>query len=69
MTDAATHDEIRALLDRVAAVADRLLPGELDLYLQLKARYARPCVVAFDDGTCLQVILRNVAVRGRTRPL
>jgi len=66
--DAGTYREILDLLDQVDVVAHDLLAAELDLYRSLKAKYAGPCIVDFDDKTCLEVILRNVAIRDRAPP-
>jgi hypothetical protein len=59
-----TYSEIQRLLAQVDKVAGKLLPGENETYRYLKRKYSGPAAIAFDDKTCLEVILRNVAVRG-----
>lgn len=55
--------EVMGLLDRLAAVEDELTPNEHELYRSLKAKYEAPGPTSFDDRVCLEVMLRNVAVR------
>lgn len=69
-----TEDEeiaaIRRLIDEVAGVAPRLQPNERALFLELERKYEgeAPAPVGFADRRCLEVMLRNVKVRGRARP-
>lgn len=63
MFDMARHVEVKSLLDRLAEVEDKLLPNELEMVRHLRDKYDAPGHGAFDDVTCLEVILRNVAVR------
>ncbi len=62
--DSDTYSEIQRLLAQVDKVADKLLPGENETYRHLRQKYSGPAAIAFDDKACLEVILRNVAVRG-----
>ena len=55
--------QVSQLVEQVAAVADRLTPNELEMFHHLKSKYAEPVQGHFDDVTCLEVILRNVAIR------
>lgn len=57
------YAEAKRLIDEVAAVEDRLLGNERELYRSLVARFAEPVIVAFDDLTCLELLLRNVKIR------
>ena len=59
----AQYVAVQRLLDDVAAVEARLSPNERELYRSLKAKYAEPIPIAFDDKICLEVLLRNVEVR------
>ena len=63
MVDLAQFVEIQRLLEEIEAVEDKLAPNELEMYRTLKSRHADPGPVPFDDVTCLEVILRNVAIR------
>jgi hypothetical protein len=55
--------EVMRLLDQLAAVEDELTPNERELFRSLKTKYESPGPTSFDDQTCLEVMLRNVAVR------
>ena len=55
--------QISQLIEQVETVADRLTPNELEMFHHLKSKYAEPVQGHFDDATCLEVILRNVAIR------
>lgn len=63
MVNLAHYAEIKALLDDVAALADDLSPNERELFHTLAARYEEPVTGSFEDKTCLEVMLRNVALR------
>jgi hypothetical protein len=63
MVNLVRYAEIKALLGEVAGVADRLSPAERELFHTLAARYAEPAAGAFEDKTCLEVMLRNVEIR------
>lgn len=58
-------DAVKALLKDIERVADKLQPNERGLYEELKAKYETSNAVGFADKRCLEVILRNVAVRAR----
>lgn len=57
------YAEIRELLDELDTIADELTPNEREMYAHLTAKYDTPGQGAFDDKTCLQVMLRNVGIR------
>jgi hypothetical protein len=59
---------IRRLLAEVERAAPRLAPNERALYLELKRKYDGPARVGFEDRRLLEVMLRNVKVRGRASP-
>ena len=63
MVNLAHYAEIKTLLDEVAGLAGRLSPNERELFHTLAARYEEPVTGTFDDKTCLEVMLRNVALR------
>lgn len=63
MVNLAHYAEIKTLLDEVAACADDLSPNERELFHTLMARYEEPVTGSFEDKTCLEVMLRNVALR------
>jgi hypothetical protein len=63
MVNLAHYAEIKRLLDEVAGLADQLSPNERELFHTLAARYEEPVTGTFDDQTCLEVMLRNVALR------
>ena len=55
--------EVMGLLEQLALVEEELTPNERELFHSLKAKYETPGPTSFDDRTCLEVMLRNVAVR------
>ena len=63
MVNLAQFAQIKTLLDEVAGLADELSPNERELFHTLAARYEEPVTGAFDDKTCLEVMLRNVKIR------
>jgi len=63
MVNLANYAEIKALLDEVSGLADQLSPNERELFHTLATRYEEPVTGTFDDKTCLEVMLRNVALR------
>jgi len=63
MVNLAHYAEIKTLLDRVGDCADELSPNERELFHTLAARYEEPVTGSFEDKTCLEVMLRNVALR------
>jgi hypothetical protein len=65
MVDLVDHAEVLKLLAEVEAVAAELTPNELEMLSHLKSKYATADRGDFDDKICLEVMLRNVAVRKR----
>ncbi len=63
MVNLAHHAEVLRLLAEAEAVAADLTPNELEMLSHLKSKYATPDHGDFDDKICLEVMLRNVAVR------
>jgi hypothetical protein len=57
------HIQVNRLLDRLAAVKEKLTPNERELFHKLKAKYREPGATGFDDKTCLEVMLRNIEIR------
>ncbi|NCF28496.1 MAG: hypothetical protein GWP69_14020 [Gammaproteobacteria bacterium] len=57
------HIQMNRLLDRLAAVKEKLTPNERELFHKLKAKYREPGATGFDDKTCLEVMLRNIEIR------
>ena len=52
--------QVNRLLDRLAAVTEKLTLNERELFYNLKAKYREPGATGFDDKTCLEVMLRNI---------
>ena len=63
MVNLASYTEIKALLDEVSTLEDRLSANERELFRTLAARYEEPVSGTFDDKVCLEVMLRNVRIR------
>ncbi len=63
MVNLVGYAEVIDLLAQVEAEADALMANEHEMFSTLKARYAEPVEGFFDDTLCLQLILRNVAIR------
>ncbi len=63
MVNLAYHAEVLNLLAEVEAMAADLTPNELEMLSHLKSKYAVPDHGDFDDKICLEVMLRNVAIR------
>ncbi len=63
MVKLAAHAEVLGLLAEVEAVAADLTPNEQEMLSHLKSKYAVPDHGDFDDKICLEVMLRNVAIR------
>jgi len=63
MVHLANHAEVLKLLAEVEALAADLTPNELEMLSHLKSKYAAPDYGDFDDKICLEVMLRNVAIR------
>ncbi len=63
MVDLVNHTEVVKLLAEAEALAADLTPNEQEMLSHLKSKYAVPDHGDFDDKICLEVMLRNVAIR------
>ncbi len=63
MVNLAYHAEVLKLLAEIEAMAADLTPNELETLSHLRSKYAVPDHGDFDDKICLEVMLRNVAIR------
>ncbi len=63
MVNLANHAEVLKLLAEAEALAADLTPNEQEMLSHLKSKYAVPDHGDFDDKICLEVMLRNVAIR------
>jgi len=63
LVNLAYHAEVLKLLAEVEAMAADLTPNELEMLSHLRSKYAVPDHSDFDDKICLEVMLRNVAIR------
>ncbi len=63
MVDLVNHAEVQRLLAEAEALAADLTPNEQEMLSHLKSKYAVPDHGDFDDKICLEVMLRNVAIR------
>lgn len=63
MVNLVRYAEVMDLLDQVEGQAEALMANEIEMFATLKARYAEPVDGLFDDALCLQLMLRNVAIR------
>ncbi len=63
MVNLANHAEVVKLLAEAEALAADLTPNEQEMLSYLKSKYAVPDHGDFDDKICLEVMLRNVAIR------
>ena len=63
MVDLVNHTEVVKLLAEAEALAADLTPNEQEMLSHLKLKYAVPDHGDFDDKICLEVMLRNVAIR------
>ena len=63
MVNLANHAEVVKLLAEAEALAADLTPNEQEMLSHLKSKYAVPDHGDFDDKICLEVMLRNVAIR------
>ncbi len=63
MVNLANHAEVLKLLAEVEAMAADLTPNEQEMLSHLRSKYATPDHGDFDDKICLEVMLRNVAIR------
>ena len=63
MFDLTAYAAFKARLDEIAALEDGLMPNERETYRSLVLKYAEPATPEATDAICLDVILRNVAIR------
>ena len=63
MVNLANHAEVLKLLAEAEALAADLTPNEQEMLSHLKSKYAVADHGDFDDKICLEVMLRNVAIR------
>ena len=63
MVDLVNHTEVVKLLAEIEALAADLTPNEREMLAHLRSKYAVPDHGDFDDKICLEVMLRNVAIR------
>ncbi len=63
MVNLANHAEVLKLLAEAEVLAADLTPNEQEMLSYLKSKYATPDLGDFDDKICLEVMLRNVAIR------
>ncbi len=63
MVNLVQHVEMLQLLEEVGASQKDLMPNEKEMLAHLREKYSEPAPGHFDDKICLEVILRNVAIR------
>ncbi len=63
MVNLANHTQVLKLLAEAEAMAADLTPNEREMLSHLKSKYAVPDHGDFDDKICLEVMLRNIAIR------
>ena len=63
MVNLANHTAVLKLLAEAEAVTAELTPNEREMLSHLRSKYAAPDHGDFDDKICLEVMLRNVAIR------
>ncbi len=63
MVNLVNHAEVVKLLTEAEALAADLTPNEKEMLSHLKSKYAVADHGDFDDKICLEVMLRNVAIR------
>ena len=63
MFDMTAYAAFKNRLDDLGAVEGELLPNERETYRSLALKYAEPATPDATDAVCLDVILRNVAIR------
>ena len=57
-------ETIRRLLDEIEVLQAELAPPEHKIFEELRLRYSETTPVTIGDDRSLEVILRNVAIRG-----
>lgn len=63
MVDLANRALVLKLLSELEVVTDKLTSNELEMYFQIKEKYASSDEGTFDDKVCLEVMLRNISIR------
>ena len=63
MVDLTNRAEVLQLLSELELVKNKLTSNELEMFKQIQAVYKEADMGAFDDKICLEVMLRNVAIR------
>ncbi len=63
MVDLVNHTEVTKLLAEAEVLAADLTPNEQEMLSHLKSKYATLDHGDFDDKVCLEVMLRNIAIR------
>ncbi len=63
MFNMAGYAEVKRLLAELEAVENSLMPNELEMLRNLKAKYIEPLTPDSFDQTSLNVMLRNVEIR------
>ena len=67
MVDIVERAEILDLLDGLSAQKEKLLAHELEMLAHLKEKYEEPITGTFDDKICLEVMLRNIEIRQKSK--
>ena len=67
MVNLTGYVELKRLLTKVEAIEEKLMPNELEMLRSLKAKYIEPLNPDPFDVTSLNVMLRNVEIRGGYR--
>jgi len=63
MVELADRALVLKLLAEFDDIKDKLTANELEMYSHIKEKYATSTEGSFDDKACLEVILRNIAIR------
>ena len=63
MVDLTNRAEVLQLLSELELVENKLTINEVEMFKQIQAVYKEADIGAFDDKICLEVMLRNVAIR------
>ena len=63
MVELANRAQVLELLAEFDDIKDKLTANELEMYSHIKDKYATSTDGSFDDKVCLEVMLRNIAVR------
>jgi len=61
--DLAERSQVLQLLIEFDDVKEKLTANELEMYVQIKAKYETSDEGSFDDKVCLEVMLRNIKIR------